>query len=221
MGSLIRFVRPDGALAPGYLARAERGDRAVIVVQEWWGLNAQIKRVADRLAGAGFSALVPDLYRGKVAEREAEAEHLAEHLAWPEAIEQDLAGAVAHFGGAPVALLGFCMGGALTLAALARGNPARAGVVFYGIPPRGEADPASIRAPLCLHFARRDDWCTPEAVDALERRLEEGGVPSALYRYDAQHAFFNDRRPEVYDAGAAALAWERSIHFLNQHLRTP
>ena len=232
MGEIIEYQRPDGQKARGYLATPAGSANAkaagVVVAQEWWGLNEQIKGVAGRLAAAGFRALVPDLYRGKVAKNADEAGKLMGGVNWPDAVEQDLRGALNHLKSAPgatatgagarVAVLGFCMGGGLTLHAASRLSEPEAAVCFYGIPPESAADPRRIRAPLLCHFARKDEWCTPAAVDQLEAKLKEGKVSFELFRYDAQHAFCNEKRPEVYDAAAAKLAWERTLAFLKRNL---
>jgi carboxymethylenebutenolidase len=223
MGESTKYRRPDGGQTDAYLARPAKGDRApsVVVIQEWWGLNPQIKSVADRLAAGGWRAFVPDLYHGKLATAADEANHLMSTLDWTAAVEQDLKGAIDHLSanGQKVAVMGFCMGGALTLFSASRYPDAiAAAVCFYGIPPSEAADPSKIKAPLLCHFAKKDDWCTPKAVDALEEKLKAGKVPYELYRYDAQHAFFNEARPEVYDAQASLLAWDRTVSFLEKHL---
>lgn len=221
-GKMIEIQRPDGASLPAYLATPEGGERApgVVVIQEWWGLNDQMKRTADRLAAAGYRALVPDLYRGKVASAADEANHLMTNLDWAGACHQDLRGAVAFLkeGGAKVGVLGFCMGGALTIMAAVHVPEVDAAVCFYGIPPADAADPGKIGAPFIGHFAIHDDWCTPAAVNGLEATLKAAGVEHTLYRYDAHHAFFNEARPEVYVPEAAELAWKRSLDFLGRVL---
>ena len=119
MGRTVTFKRPDGQNVQGYLAEppSPQGAPGVVVIQEWWGLNDQIRGVADRLAAQGYRALVPDLYRGKVGLAANEAEHLMNALDFGDAASQDIAGAVAHLkdsGSAKVGVTGFCMGGALT-----------------------------------------------------------------------------------------------------------
>mgnify|MGYP002144042280 FL=1 len=94
MGSMISFNRPDGQAVQGYLAECPGATGAVVVIQEWWGLNDQIRGVADRLAAAGFTALVPDLYRGKSTVEAEEAHHLMTGLNFGEAASQDVRGAV-------------------------------------------------------------------------------------------------------------------------------
>lgn len=222
MGETIQFARPDGQKATGYLALPRDQKRApgVVVIQEWWGLNPQIQGVAERLAAAGFRAVVPDLYRGKLAQTPDEASHLMSGLDWGMAAEQDVRGAAQHLkdGGAKAAALGFCMGGALTIIAAVKVPEVDAAVCFYGIPPGEAADPAKIRVPFLGHFASDDDWCTPSAVDHLETAMQEGRVQYDLFRYKAKHAFFNEARPEVFDASASATAWDRSIAFLRRNL---
>lgn len=223
MGEMIRFARSDGQEVPAYYATPCSGESAhsVVVLQEWWGLNNQIKSVADRVAGLGYRALVPDLYRGKSAEKPDEAMHLMTGLDWAAACAHDVRGALAHLkrGGKKAAVMGFCMGGALTIMACATLGEADAGVCFYGMPPAEAPSPAAIRVPLLAHFAQQDDWCTPAAVDRLESELKAGAVRYEMHRYDAKHAFFNQTRSEVYDAKAADLAWSRTVAFLEKHLR--
>jgi carboxymethylenebutenolidase len=91
-------------------------------------------------------------------------------------------------------------------------------VCFYGIPPEEAADPRSVRVPFMGHFAEQDGWCTPKLVNDLEGALGTAGVPYEIHRYPAQHAFFNETRPEVHDPAASKLAWERTIRFLRKHL---
>ena len=135
MGHMVSFQRPDGKAVQGYLAEPATSANgasapAIVVIQEWWGLNDQIKGVADRLATAGFQALVPDLYRGKATVEEEEAHHLMTGLDFGDAASQDIRGAVQFLKvRAPkVGLTGFCMGGALTLLALGQ-SPDRKSVV--------------------------------------------------------------------------------------------
>jgi carboxymethylenebutenolidase len=117
-----------------------------------------------------------------------------------------------------VAVMGFCMGGALTIAAAVHVPEVDAGVCFYGIPPKDFADPARIRVPFQGHFANRDDWCTPAAVDELERALKAAGARHEIYRYDAAHAFANERSA-AYDVACANEAWDRMSAFLAAQIR--
>jgi carboxymethylenebutenolidase len=221
---MMEYARPDWQTASSYYVTpwGDRKGPAVVVIQEGWGLNAQIKGVADRLGKAGYRALVPDLYRGKLAKDQAEASHMMSGLDWDDAVEQDIRGGVQHLRKAtegPVGIVGFCMGGALTLAAGTRLSGIDAGVCFYGIPPANKADPSRLRVPMQFHFAQDDDWCTPESVDKLEHALRQGSATFEVHRYDAKHAFMNEARPEVFDAASAARAWERTLQFLLAKLR--
>ena len=222
MGKTIEFKRPDGKTCPGYLStgNADASRPGFVVIQEWWGLNAQIKKTADRLAEAGYRALVPDLYRGKVVSAADEASHMMSNLNFLDAAEQDIRGAVQYLKqtSKKVAVGGFCMGGALTLLAAARVPEMDAGACFYGIPPAEALDPRTIKVPLICHFANHDDWCTSAKVNELEAALKQSKSKFELYRYDAHHAFMNESRPEVYDAQSAKMAWERTMKFLEKAL---
>ena len=229
MGQTISFKRPDGQAVQGYLAEPEQaaGAPAVVVIQEWWGLNDQIRGVADRMAAAGFTALVPDLYRGKSTVEAEEAHHLMTGLDFGTAASQDIRGAVQHLKTrAPkVGVTGFCMGGALTLLTLTMAPEADAGVVWYGMPPLEYVDASKIQAPLMAHWATQDGAFPIAGVDALDEKLRAAGVRYTGHRYLAQHAFANEtavgpRRIAItqYDAAWAQLAWDRSFAFFGRHL---
>src|SRR5437016_7724328 len=210
MGTMIEFGRPDEGRTKGYLATAGQGRPGIVVIQEWWGLNDQICGVADRFARAGYNALAPDLYKGRLTAAPDEANHLMSSLNFPDATHQDLRGAAQHLKGSSgkVAVMGFCMGGALTIAAAVHVPEAAAAVCFYGIPPKEFADPAKIKIPLQGHFANRDDWCTPAAVDELDTALARSGAPYEIHRYQAAHAFANGRSA-AYDLASAEESWNR------------
>lgn len=207
MGEMIQVKRPDGKACPGYLAtpKAGAGAPGFVCIQEWWGLNEQIKKTADRLAQAGYRALVPDLYRGTVATAADEAKHLMDNLNFPDPAEQDIRGAVQHLkqSSKKVAVGGFCMGGAVTLLAALRAPEMDAGACFYGLPPVDPAEFKKIKIPLICHFANQDDWCTPAKVSELESMLKQSRSKFEMYRYDARHAFMNETRPGVYHAASA------------------
>src|SRR5262249_14929394 len=116
-----------------------------------------------------------------------------------------------------VGLTGFCLGGAVTIIGAARVPELAAAVCFYGLPPESVAKPADIKVPLQGHFAKRDDWCTPQAVDQIEAGLKAAGKGAEIYRYDAEHGFVNEQR-QVHDRAAAELAWERMLAFWRKHL---
>jgi len=219
MGNTITFDCPGGKSASGHLATAEGSRSGVVVIQEWWGLNDQIRGVADRFAAEGFTALAPDLYDGRVTGEPDEANHMMSGLDWVGATETDVAGALQHLKGScdKVAVMGFCMGGALTVIASAKLADCDVGVCYYGIPPVEQADPATIRVPFQGHFANQDDWCTPDAVNALEATLKDAVEVHELYRYDAAHGFFNET-VEAHNAEAAVLSWDRTLAFLRAHM---
>ncbi|MGA7261767.1 MAG: dienelactone hydrolase family protein [Stellaceae bacterium] len=219
MGTMIEFARPDGGKTEGYLAAVGQGRLGVVVIQEWWGLNDQICGVADRFARAGYNALAPDLYKGRLTTQPDEANHLMSGLDFADATHQDLRGAAQHLQAQSgrVAVMGYCMGGALTIAAAVHVPEFAAGVCFYGIPPKAFADPAKIRIPLQGHFANKDDWCTPAAVDDLEKTLKAAGVTHEIYRYDAAHAFANERSA-AYDVACSNQAWKRMAAFLGAQI---
>ncbi len=232
MGQTIHYTRPDGASVQGYLAEPPhaQGAPAVVVIQEWWGLNDQIRGVADRYAQQGYRALVPDLYRGKSTVDAEEASHLMKGLDFAEAAGQDVRGAIAWLkgsGSAKVGVTGFCMGGALTLLTTVFVPEADAGVVFYGYPPLEFVDAGKIKAPLMGHWALHDGPFPIAGVDALQTKLDAAGVAYEFHRYDAQHAFFNETQvgekkllPIIeYQPEAAALAWERTLAFFGRHLK--
>src|SRR5687767_9958651 len=156
MGKTVSFNRPDGKSVNGYLA-GEKGP-GMVVIQEWWGMNDQIRGVADKLAAAGYRALVPDLYRGKSTLEAKEAEHLMKGLNFGDAAGQDIRGAVQHLkqGGGKVGVTGFCMGGALTVLSACNVPEMDAGVVWYGYPPLEYVDASKIKAPLQGHWATQD-----------------------------------------------------------------
>ena len=158
---MIEYKRPDGQLVNAYLAEPKTANApGIVVIQEWWGLNNQIQGVADRLAEAGYRALVPDLYRGKLALEANEAEHLMNELNFGEAAGQDIRGAVQYLkstGSSKVAVTGFCMGGALTVLSACNVPELDATVVWYGYPPLEYVDAKAVTKPMMAHWALHDD----------------------------------------------------------------
>jgi len=229
MGTTISFKRPDGTPVDGYLAEPAQpaGAPCVVVIQEWWGLNDQIRGVAERLASAGYVALVPDLYRGKSTVEAEEAHHLMEGLDFADAASQDVRGAVQHLKarGGKVGVTGFCMGGALTLLASTMVPEADATVIWYGCPPLEYVDASKIKAPLLAHWATQDAVFAIDTVDALEAKLRAAGVSFEFHRYLACHGFANEqavgpgRIPVTqFDPVWAQQAWDRSLRFLGRWL---
>ncbi len=225
MGEIVEFPS-HGATASGYLAVPESGTGpGVVVIQEWWGLVDHIKNVADRLAGEGFVALVPDLYHGETTREPDEAGKMLMSLNLEQA-GKDMSGAVdhvaAHSTGTGVGVVGFCMGGGLALLlGTLRPDVVKAVVPFYGLNawPSPGPDWSKMTAAVQGHYAENDEGVSPAAVEKLERELGGRGVAVELFLYPGtEHAFFNDTRPEVYAPEASAQAWERTLAFLRSTL---
>lgn len=204
----------------GELAEPSGSNKApcLVLVQEWWGVNDHIRDLAQRFAKEGFVVLAPDLYHGTVTEDAGEASKLMTELDTLAAVKE-IGAAVAHLKEHPrsngkVGVTGFCMGGALTLASVSHLPDVAAGVAFYGIPPAEKVDYARITAPVMMHVGKRDNWVTPARAEEVKAKVSS----LELHVYDADHAFVNDTRPEVYDAASAKLAWDRTVAFFKKHL---
>jgi carboxymethylenebutenolidase len=224
VGELVQYP-VNGQTTRGYLAIPKAGKGpGVIVVQEWWGLVDHIQDVCDRFANEGFVALAPDLYHGKTTKSPDEAGKLMMALRIDEA-EKDLSGAVKYLldhdvtTGEKAGVVGFCMGGALALYTATKNSNIGACVVFYGGHPKVKPDLPNLHAPVLGIYAERDGFVTPESVRQLEQQLKALGKPIETVIYpETDHAFFNDTRPEVYNADAATDAWQRTINFFRKHL---
>ena len=224
MSKKTTFKAKSGADASGAISEATGEDRApgIVVLQEYWGINDQIKSMTDRFAAAGFVVVAPDLYQGRVAKDAAEAGAMMQALDRTTALDV-IAGAVAFLKSHPrctgkVGVIGFCMGGAFAFSAACAIPDLDAVVPFYGVPDPSKVDYAKVNAPIQAHFSKTDAWATPAAAEAVKRQLEARGKTMELHLYDAGHAFMNDARPEAYDAPSAKLAWERAIAFLKKNL---
>lgn len=225
-GEMIRFTS-NGGTAPGYLVAPDggKGGPGLVLVQEWWGLVDHIKDVADRFASAGFVVLAPDLYDGQQTKSPDQAAKMFMALRIAEAAK-DIRGAARHLiarddvSPKKVGVLGFCMGGQLALYA-GQEYPGEIGAVvdFYGVHPNVPIDPAKVRVPAQLHFAKRDTSVPEATARELVERLSLGSADVDAHFYEADHAFFNDTRAEVHDPAAAAQAWSRSVDFLKKHLQ--
>jgi carboxymethylenebutenolidase len=222
MGTRITFGRVDGQDAPGYLAKAGAARApGVVVIQEWWGLQDQIRGICDRLALAGYDALAPDLYAGRSVpyhDPDKAGEEMRS-LNFRDSTDQVVRGAAIYLGraGTKVGITGFCMGGAVTIIAAARVPEFAAAAPFYGLPQAGTIKAADIRVPLQGHFANQDESVTPARVDAFEADLKAAGKTFEIFRYDAKHAFMNEQR-SVHDRKCAEQAWARLLAFWNRHL---
>jgi carboxymethylenebutenolidase len=219
----------NGSDGAGYLARPAGGHGpGVVVIQEWWGLNDQIREVCDRFAGDGFVALAPDLYRGEVTREPDEAAKLMMALNLERAAK-DMTGAVdflaAHEAvtSKGVGVIGFCMGGGLALwLATLRPEKVEAVAPYYGVIPWPAAQPdySRLTAPVQGHYAELDASADPAAVHALEEQLHGLGKSAEFFIYPgADHAFTNNHRPEVFHAEHTDTAWQRTLAFFREHVR--
>ena len=195
---------------------------AVIVLHEWWGLNAHIESLVARLTAAGFVAWAPDLYHGFSTKDGAKAAEAMNALRFDQAIAEVQA-AVAWLAHHPrttgrTGLTGFCMGGAFTLYCAARIPDLSAATVFYGIPDPKLTDFRQIGCPVLAHFATRDAWASVARAEGVRDAVLSAGGSFELNVYEADHAFVNDTRPDVYAPEPAALAWKRTMEFFHQHL---
>jgi len=225
MGQHIEFAS-NGGTATGYLATPAAGSGTpLVVIQEWWGLVPHIEDVCDRFAAEGFVALAPDLYRGETTTEPDEAGKLMMAMNLEQAAK-DMGGAVDQVallaGGDRVGVTGFCMGGGLALVlATQRSDKVKACVPWYGIIPWPDVQPdwSALDAPVLGHFAENDAFFTPAAVAELAETLESLGKEAELVVHPGvDHAFFNDTRPEVYDAATAGACWTQTIGFLKTNL---
>ncbi|HMQ03192.1 MAG TPA: dienelactone hydrolase family protein [Pyrinomonadaceae bacterium] len=204
-----------------YVAKPdEGGEKAIILIQEWWGLNDHIKDIAGRYAGEGFTAIAPDLYRGKVASDPDQASKMMQALSTDDGLDtirnaMDAASkaySTSHFG-----ITGYCMGGTFALRAACELEGISAAAPFYGDIPEEEVL-KKLRTPTIFVSGKKDAWINAEKVAYLEDVTQRYELPVQSIKYDADHAFFNDTRPEVYDKEAAEDAWSLVTAFFNERL---
>jgi carboxymethylenebutenolidase len=224
MGRSVTLDIGRGRMAMGYLAEA--GDLSapgIVVIQEWWGVQGQIKGVCDRYAAAGYTAIVPDLYAGKVIpyHDEETASQTMNALDFIAATDE-IAGAAANFlrtGGRKVGLTGFCLGGVVSILGAIRLANIDAASAYYGAPDDALDDAAKVRAPIQAHFADGDDWCTQADAHRMEQKFRQSGAPYRVFRYACLHGFANEDAKE-YDKSAAESAWRRDLDWWNTYLRS-
>lgn len=225
-GEMIEYRLSSGQATPGYLARpAAPGKRpAVIVIQEWWGLEEHIKDVARRFADEGFVALAPDLYHGQLAAEPDEARKLAMELDRSQAVEEIRQGMQylldsGFVAGDRVGVVGFCMGGGLSLLTACASQQVGAAIVFYGGTPNPIEQVNNISCPLLGIYGEEDQGLWPAAVDALKQALDRYQKQYEIHSYPgAPHAFFNDSRPQIYRPEASRDAWAKTLAFYRRHL---
>ena len=204
-----------------YVARPETDTAAaVILIHEWWGINDHIRDIAGRFASKGYLCIAPDLFRGKTASTTEEASKLMNELAIEDGLETiseaiseaKIAYEVQKFG-----INGFCMGGTFALRAACEIDELAAAAPFYGdIPPEDVLK--NLKVPTLFIAGGRDGWINAEKVNALKSAAKKYDLPVEAVIYDADHAFFNNTRPEAYDAEASADAWRRVLELFRKHL---
>ncbi|MGI8732734.1 MAG: dienelactone hydrolase family protein [Pyrinomonadaceae bacterium] len=205
-------ARPDGNTAA-----------AIILIQEWWGINDHIRDIASRYAAEGFLCVAPDLYRGKLAKDPKEAAALMQALAVDDGMETIRAAireTTARYDSRKLGITGYCMGGTFALRAACEIDDLAAAAPFYGDIPE-ENVLKQLRVPTLFIAGKRDAWINTEKVSGLEAVARKYDLPIEVVSYDADHAFFNDTRPEVYDAEAASDAWRRVLNHFREHLGEP
>lgn len=216
----LNFETSNGPTT-AFVARPENGSaKAVVLIQEWWGLNDHIKDIAQRYASEGFTAIAPDLYRGKLATNPTEAGEMMQALELEDGLDTIAKAmeaarvelSVSHFG-----ITGYCMGGTFALRAACELEGISAAAPFYGdVPP--EEILSKLTVPTIFISGKKDAWINTEKVAALEDAAERHELPIHSVKYEADHAFFNDTRPEVYDETAARDAWALVVGFFNDKL---
>ncbi len=218
----------NGTDGSGYLSVPESGSGpGVVVIQEWWGLNDQIKEVCDTFASDGFVALAPDLYRGVVTKEPDEAGKLMMSLNIEQAAK-DMVGAVDFLVGhdavtsAHLGVVGFCMGGALALwLATLRPEVVSAVAPYYGVIgwPAATPDWSKMQAKVQGHYAENDDFASPEAVAKFADELRALGKDVEIFTYPGtEHAFTNHHRPEVHHAEHSETAGDRTLEFFRANV---
>jgi carboxymethylenebutenolidase len=225
MGQRVQFPS-NGHTCQGYFAAPESGKGpAVVVIQEWWGLVPHIEDLVNRFASAGFCAVAPDLFHGKTTKSPDEAGKLLMELDADRA-EREIAGAGDFLLSRPecssktYGVIGFCMGGALAQYAATKQANAGAAVSFYGGFKNVKFDWTNLHAPLLLIYGENDQGVPPASGREREKTLKDLGKTVELVVYpNAGHAFFNDTRPEAYNAQAAHDAWHRTVEWFRAHVR--
>jgi len=193
---------------------------AVILIQEWWGINNHIRDIAGRYANEGYLCIAPDLYRGKVAKNTEEASKLMQGLEIEDGLEtirETIADAKRTYNVQKIGITGYCMGGTFALRAACEISEFAAAAPFYGDIPE-ENILRNLKVPTLFIAGSRDAWINPEKVNQLIEAARKYDLPVEVVTYDADHAFFNDTRPEVYNAVAAADAWRRVLDLFRKHL---
>ena len=225
MGQRVEFPS-NGHTCQGYFAAPESGSGpAIVVIQEWWGLVPHIEDLVNRFASAGFVAVAPDLYHGKTAKSPDDAGKMLMELDVARA-QKEIAGAGAFLlsrsecSSKTYGVAGFCMGGALAQYAATTDANCGAAVSFYGGFKKVTLDWNDLHGPLLLIYGENDQSVPPEEGRKREQAITDAGKEAELVIYPgATHAFFNDTRPEVYNAEAAKDAWNRTLGWFRKYVK--
>jgi carboxymethylenebutenolidase len=214
----------NGATTAHVALPEERGSStsAVILIQEWWGINDHIRDLAGRYAAAGYTCIAPDLYRGRITKDAEEASRMMHELAIEDGldtIKSAIVKATETYNLKSIGITGHCMGGTFALRAACEMDTLMAAAPFYGDIP-DEQTLAKLKVPTLFIAGARDGWITPEKVNGLKEAAHKYDLPVEVVSYDADHAFFNDTRPEVYHPEAAAYAWRRVLDFFRERLQS-
>ena len=216
----LNFNTPNGATT-AHVARPDTDSAAaVVLIHEWWGINDHIRDIAARYASEGFLCIAPDLFRGKVTKDPKEASELMHSLAIEDGIEtirEAVSEAKVKYRVQKLGITGFCMGGTFALRGACETEDFAAAAAFYGDIAPDEAL-QKLKAPTLFIAGSRDNWINAEKVNQLEEAARKYDLPLEVVVYDADHAFFNDTRPEVFNAEAAADAWRRVLDLFRKHL---
>lgn len=216
----LNLTTSQGATT-AYVARPhENASAGVILVQEYWGINEHIRDLAGRFAKEGYLCVAPDLYRGRIAADKDEASALMQALRVEDGMEtirkaRDAASETYKVN--QFAIIGFCMGGIFALRAACEMPELKAAAPFYGDFPEEEVL-KKLTVPTLFIAGERDAWINPQKVNSLKEVAKKYDLPVEVVSYDADHAFFNDTRPQVYDAEAAQDAWRRVLEHFSKHL---
>jgi carboxymethylenebutenolidase len=217
--SSLELNTPQGSTT-AYVDRPEHDTNTVVVlIQEWWGINQHIRDIAGRYADEGYNCVAPDLYRGRLAQDADEASALMHGLGIEDGMEmirKTIDAARDTFGFDQFVITGYCMGGTFALRAACEIPELKAAAPFYGDIPE-ERVLKNLKVPTLFIAGNRDAWINPEKVNGLRDAAARYGLPVETVSYDADHAFFNDTRPEVYNAEAAKDAWERVLKLFEEH----
>jgi carboxymethylenebutenolidase len=218
-------VETPGGATTAHVALPPEADSktvaAVILIQEWWGINDHVRDICARYAEEGYVCIAPDLYRGKVTRDAEEASRMMHELPLEDGLDtitSAIAEASRRYNLGKIGITGYCMGGTFALRAACELDGLSAAAPFYGDIP-SEQILAKLKTPTLFIAGARDNWITPEKVNELREAAHKYNLPVEIVSYDADHAFFNDTRTEVYNPEAAADAWQRVLNLFSERLQ--